>query len=425
MSAKIDIEEEVKEYLKLKKKSTAESYGTQFRRFLRYYKAKYGGDADFNHLLDRLDTNMQLPRRDRKLLAELEMSEYIDHLKKQGYANNTIRLNFTAIQNFLKYKGHQLSSKWVGNFPPALTSKKNDKHRWTLEQMKEFVDKAPNYRLKAIILAMFQSGMAINELCNLDYGDVERELKEGKLPLMLDVVREKTGTRYQTFLGADAVKYLRLYLETRSDLEPDSPLFTKWNSDVRITPAAIQFQFREMAEKLNYIECKDGEYNPARPHSMRSAFRSRLTGKMDPDLIEFLMGHTISGTRAPYINLPDEELRELYAQFEHQLSIESTSQKVNAGLDRQGSEIDEKYRKRVEDFETTLRTQASQLSQLSELNSRLSYEVGELREERGADMRGLGEEAQETLMEFVSLLKQPEIRGKFLAFLQELTEEAE
>jgi hypothetical protein len=37
----------------------------------------------------------------------------------------------------------------------------------------------------------------------------------------------------------------------------------------------------------------------------------------------------------------------------------------------------------------------------------------------------LGEEAQETLMEFVNLLKQPEIREKFLAFLQDLTEEAE
>jgi hypothetical protein len=143
--AKIDLVDEVKEYLKLKKKTTVESYGTQFRRFLRYYKAKYGEEAGFDHLLDRLDKNMQLSRRDRKLLAELEMSEYIDHLKTHEYANHTIWLNFTAIQNFLKYKSHQLSSKWVRNFPPAVTSKKNEKHRWTLEQIKEFVDKASNY----------------------------------------------------------------------------------------------------------------------------------------------------------------------------------------------------------------------------------------------------------------------------------------
>ena len=58
---------------------------------------------------------------------------------------------------------------------------------------------------------------------------------------------------------------------------------------------------------------------------MRSAFRSRLTGKVDPVLIEFFMGHSIGAEKAAYINLPNEELRELYANNEHLLTLEKTS----------------------------------------------------------------------------------------------------
>jgi len=57
------------------------------------------------------------------------------------------------------------------------------------------------------------------------------------------------------------------------------------------TVGAIQNNFRKYAEKIPWIDV--GEYNPARPHSLRAAFRSRLTGKMDPDLIEFFMGHSV------------------------------------------------------------------------------------------------------------------------------------
>ena len=423
----IKLGEDVEEYLKLKSQSTAEIYRTGFRKFITYYRGRYGEDVDYNHFLETLFDNSQLLPQERKRVGELEMVEYLNFLKDEGVSNNTQRLYFSAIQNYLKYRGIILSAKWVGNYPRATGRKENKKHPWKLSQIKEFVQKADSYRDKAIILTLFQSGISISDLRELNYDDVKYDLENGVLPLLLDLSRHKTGVVHTTFLGADAIKYLKIYLEARGDLKPDSPLFVverQRGKTARITDGAIQKKFKAIAENLSFLKNNGDGYNPARPHSMRSAFRSRLTGKMDVDLIEFFMGHTLPGSKVAYINLPEEELRELYAQFEHQLSIETTSQKVNAGLDRQTSDIDEKYRKRVEDLETTLRTQASQLSQLSELNSRLSYEVGELREERGAEIMGLGEEAQETLMEFVNLLKQSEIREKFLAFLQELTQGA-
>ena len=239
---------EADDYLALKKKSTATTYKTHLTRFLRWYKSKHGDDKGFVHLLDRMDENQKLPRRDRKHVAEAVMVEYIDYLKDdQGLANYTIRTNFTAIQNFLKSMSYEMSALWVGNLPPATAKKENGKHRWTLEQIKEFVEKAPSYRDKAAILVMFQSGMAVNELRSLNYGDVEAQLKRGDLPILIEMMREKTGVEYRTCLGADAVAYLKVYLKTRKNLKSDSPLFAKIGSEERVTETALQGRFRYIA----------------------------------------------------------------------------------------------------------------------------------------------------------------------------------
>ena len=376
----VDLGPEMVEWLSTKARTTAKAYHRRLRRFMRWYRSRYGDDVSISHFLDRLDENLRLPRRERKKLAELEMVEYIDYLKDgEGLANYTIRNNFVAIQNFLDYKGYSVSMRWIGNMPQARGMNGNSKHSWTLDQIGEFFEKADNFRDKAIILCMFQSGLAVNEIVNLDYGDVAYELEEARLPLLIQMVREKTGERFRTFLGADAVKYLKLYLETRNDLNEGSPLFTKLGSGQRITKGAIQKRFREIAEELSYIKLKEGNMNPARPHSMRSAFRTLLTGKgrMDSDLIETLLAHT-SETKGTYINYSDEALREEYAKCEHFISVEITSKDILAGKAGKLKEIDQQYQNRIQDLETTLRTQASQLSQIAELNTRLDREIREL-----------------------------------------------
>ncbi|MBC8273610.1 MAG: tyrosine-type recombinase/integrase [Chloroflexi bacterium] len=232
----IELGEEADAYLALKKKSTRTTYQNQLRRFLRWYKSKYGEDKGFDHLLDQMDKNQKLPRRDRKHVAETIMVEYIDFLKdEEGLANHTIRTGFTALQNFLKSMNYEMSGIWIGNLPSATSRKENSKQRWTIEQISEFVEKAPSYRDKAAILVMFQSGMAVNELMSLDYGDIEAQLKSGNLPILIDMTRKKTGVEYRTCIGADAVNYLKTYLKTRKNLKSKSPLFTKIGSEKRLT----------------------------------------------------------------------------------------------------------------------------------------------------------------------------------------------
>ena len=68
----------------------------------------------------------------------------------------------------------------------------------------------------------------------------------------------------------------------------------------------------------------------------------------------------------------------LYAQFEHELNIETTSKKLETGTDGNVSKVEKKYRRKNKDLETTLRTQATQLSQIAELNTRQGLEMREL-----------------------------------------------
>lgn len=323
----LKLEPEVEEYLTLKSKPTKHSYSSAFRAFMTFYKNKYNKDKAFSHFLDCIYEELKKPPREQGRIIETELSEFINYLKDQGKSNNSIRLYIAGIQNFLKYKHVMVSTRFIGNLPPPVEKKVNGKHEWRISQIKKFVDVAKNYRDKALILCIFQSGLAVNEICQLDYGDIQEEFENGVLPICLKLVRKKTGVQFKTFLGRDSVKYLRLYLSTRKYLKPDSPLFTKKRTRggiVRLTTGAIQQSFSEIAKDLPFIK-QNGGYNPARPHSLRAGFNSQLIGKIDEVLREFWMGHSIGGVARAYLNMPTDELRKLYMTAEEYLKIEKTS----------------------------------------------------------------------------------------------------
>jgi integrase len=319
-------EPEIEEYLALKSKPTREIYASAYRAFLSFYQNKYGKGKGFIHFLDHIFDEFKKPIREQKRIAETELTQFIDYLKDKGKSNNSIRLYFAAMQNFLKYKQVTVSMSFI-NVPAPVEKKINGKHEWHIEQIKQFVDAATNYRDKAIIVCIFQSGLAVNEICELNYGDIQDEFEKGVLPLCLKLVRQKTQVEFKTFFGRDAVKYLKLYLATRSDLKPEDPLFTKErvrNESNRITPSLIQQSFSEIAKDLPFVKMNGG-YNPARPHSLRAAFNSRLMGKIDETLREFWMGHAIGSVSRAYLNMPTEDLRNLYMTAEEFLKIERSS----------------------------------------------------------------------------------------------------
>ena len=380
MVTKPKFEPEIEEYLAFKSKPTREAYASGFRLFLEFYHGKYGKERNFTDFLNSIFEEFKKPMREQKRVAEKEIKEFIDFLKKRNTSNNSIRVYFAAVQNFLKYKQIMVSMEFVG-VPAAVEQQINGKHEWKIEEIKQFVDKAPSYREKAIILCMFQSGLGVNEITNLNYGDVQEELEKNVLPLCLKLVRQKTQVQFKTFFGRDAVHYLKLYLATRKDLKPDTPLFVKERvrgGEERITDGAIEQSFSEMSKDLDFIK-QNGGFNPARPHSLRAAFNSQLIGKIDQELREFWMGHSIGVKNKAYLCLPTSELRTLYSSAEEFLKIEKSSKEELAGTNGNG-----KASKAIEELQSEFQLAKSEFqltkSQLADLIAKQETKINAMYE---------------------------------------------
>lgn len=320
----VTLDETVSKYLETKKRSTAVAYEKCLKRFTLYY------GRPFKEFLLNLEedrrANLDRPIHEKTRPGEAVIRGFIKWHEEAGYSNYATLQSLGAVQNILKYYGIPVSYEFIET-PPARPMKENDKHEWELDQIRRFVEAAEYLRDKAYIMFAFQSGLSIGDILALNYGDIQREYEAGTTPLAIEGYREKTNVKIRTFIGYDALHYLRLYLESRPDIKPREPIFTKLGTEERATAGSIQKKLRDYASKLDFIYEEDLEngYNPARPHSLRSAFRSRLTGKMDGQLIEFLMGHEIGQEKSTYINQPLDELREIYGNYEHLLSIDKTS----------------------------------------------------------------------------------------------------
>jgi predicted HicB family RNase H-like nuclease len=72
---KAEFEEKIEEYLALKGRKTRESYKPAFRKFLIFYRPKYGKDAGFVHFLKRIFEDLKRDPLDRERVAEVELKE--------------------------------------------------------------------------------------------------------------------------------------------------------------------------------------------------------------------------------------------------------------------------------------------------------------------------------------------------------------
>ena len=364
----VTLDESVTRYLETKGESTRKAYEKCLKRF-----TKFSGEP-FKQFLEQIEeqlrANLDRPIHEKVRPGEDAIRGFIEWHKEAGYSNYSTLQAIGAIQNILKYYGIAIGFGFIDT-PPARPMKENDKHEWTLDQIRQFVEVAEYIRDKAYIIFAFQSGLSIGDILALNYDDIRREFEAEITPLAIEGYREKNNVPIKTFIGHDAVTYLHLYLQSRPDIQPNDPIFTLLGTNERATAGCIQKKLRDYAQKLNFLYEVDLEngYNPARPHSLRSAFRSRLTGKMDGELIEFFMAHELGQSRRTYMNQPLDELREIYSNYEHLLAIEKTSKEALEDLEPRP--LPEEAMTLIKNLETTVSTLSQKNTSLERRFDRL------------------------------------------------------
>ena len=108
----------------------------------------------------------------------------------------------------------------------------------TISEVRAMATVAESLRNRALILAVWSSGLRVSTLCALNYGDVAGDLNAGyasvRIPIYPDMKHRlpdacKGNIPYYTFICREAVEALRAYLRDRSEkygqLSSESPLF--------------------------------------------------------------------------------------------------------------------------------------------------------------------------------------------------------
>ncbi|MGA2523844.1 MAG: site-specific integrase [Candidatus Bathyarchaeia archaeon] len=334
---------EVQNWLKGKSKGTKCVYTSAIKAFTEYTKMTPV------QLIDEAEEDFKKSGRE-KGAPQRKIIGFFEHLRteytptRNGFSNSKFNGKKGVSVNLACTYSHAIQSFYsANNFPikvkiqKAVSKKENQKLALRIPDVKRLLDSTTNFRDRAIILTLFQTGMSIQNLCTLRYGDVLEGLEKNEEPLHLDLLREKTWQQYTTFMGKDSIDALKAYLDWRRRngevLKLDTPLFTKQftksnskSMNIKaINPIIIEENFQALAVKSGLVskeKLEAADINPARPHCLRSSFVSilKLAGASNV-AVEFLCGHAVSALDSAYSQFSLEELRNLYKKFEKHLSL--------------------------------------------------------------------------------------------------------
>ena len=253
------------------------------------------------------------------------IDDFIGDLQAEGLALGTIANHVKGVKALFRTNGVKIS------FPHRLPRRVVYHDRApTPEELTKLIESA-DIRDKVIISFLALGGFRIGTLVKLQYRHVKKDIESGIIPIHVHVESEITKGKYHdygTFLGVEAVKYLKAYLEFRRKgtdyipldrIDKSSPIIRNERvAEVRpISAGAIHRLISRFYAKINLRRKLGGKsirYD-LRAHSIRKFFRTQLgsLGTIQRDYIEYMMGHTIS-TYNDIKMKGIEFLRNLYAQ---------------------------------------------------------------------------------------------------------------
>lgn len=318
-----------------KKPSTKRTYAfglSEFQLFL-----KESRNMTISEWITEVDADSRRTIDDATDIASDSLTAFGERLQKKGLSSCTINNYVSAIQSlfYRRVNGrYKLTTKFA-QLPRAEVV--SSKEEWTLELLSDFFLSMDKQIYRALVAVIFQSGLSLEDILKLTYGDIAEEFEAGTVPLALELKRRKTGVHFYTFLGKVAVEQLKILFSEIGTPRIDQPIFHREknpddpNADMKpITKAAIERFFSRRAKR--FIKKEWVGSNPRRPHSIRAAFQKLLVLAGCPEVItESLMGHSVEKNQMAYIieGMSKEQFREVYKKFEFALTFRTEPIKAN------------------------------------------------------------------------------------------------
>jgi site-specific recombinase XerD len=384
------------------RKGTKYGYRTAFRGYAFFTGMTASG------LIDEALADARKDPRERQDVVLRRLVEFYNWLKKEypkksrgkgehkvvakGVSDKMAHYFIGAVRSF--YATYDVTVRMRGRHKLPRPRVTNKRMKVAAEQVKILVDHARTPRDRAIILTLFQGGMDVSTLCDLQYRDVTEGLKSEEHPLKLELFRKKSGTEYYTFLGKDAVEAIKAYLADVNvrgrQFQHDTPLFLKERGKKGLTTNLVQNMMRSVALKSGLIdEQNNGKaFNPLGPHALRESFGSIMINSGVPDtIVDFWLGHSIGEMAEAYKGVQYESLKQIYLEREKLLSISA-------------AEVD------VEEMEAKLRVEVEEgKKELQALVNGLATKSMRL-EEENKDLRNRIQMTEQKLVELEKLIRE-------------------
>ncbi len=287
--------------------STSETYFIYIQRF-----CDYCGSTPDELIAERAkDTRSEdifIRRR-----HEEKLKEFANYLREEGYSSNTIATATAAVKSLYTSNYHPMIEVNI----PSGTSERVYKIP-TKEELTQVIDMAHMPWHGAFMTLTKDCGISLQDMLALKlidgspiYGSISDQLKKGQVPIHINITREKTRFKYNTFLGEDSFELLN-----NDTIFPDMAL-TALSHRKRLfpyAPSTIQDSMKAIGKYLGWKHFT--------PYSLRKWFRTQLTlANMNEALIETMMGHSLGKVKEAYLVPPPQKLMEIYEEFYHALAL--------------------------------------------------------------------------------------------------------
>jgi integrase len=230
-------------------------------------------------------------------------------------ASGTVHVAIGAVRSFFKYNDLPLA------FVPQIKAHVSYHNRdISKEEIKAVIDmSAP--RERAFYAMMVQSGLRPDTLCKLRLKNLEPDFSKNVIPCKITVNEQDTKGKthaYFSFIGSEAVEYLRAYLATRSSVKGEDYVFTAMGLNMPFNPKTPSNEFRLALRKLHekgivkYEVRGNRKPSELRLYNLRKYFK-KYASAMGSEESEFLMGHS-QGVRDHYLAQDPEHFRKLYTE---------------------------------------------------------------------------------------------------------------
>ncbi len=244
-----------------------------------------------------------IPNPERVNIHTKALEDYMAELQDSGLSPGRVTNYAKAVKTLYRISGVSI----VLPYPLGRKTVVKDRAPTPEElfRLLDFADLRERVIISMLALGSFREGT----LVKLRYRHVKHDLEAGVIPVHIHIESEITKGRYHdydTFLGAEAVEFLKFYLDDRrkgspdgkippEEIHDDSPLIrdTRFKSPRPIGEKQIYKLIHNLYFKAGLLAPTTRGYE-LKVHSLRKFFKTQLMSLgVQPDYIDYMMGHTI------------------------------------------------------------------------------------------------------------------------------------